>query len=279
MSYQKLTPIIAKGATEPRYLENRFADLINVKDFGAVGDGETDDTEAFQAAAEAAENTHGVFVPFGTYLVSSAITQNALWVLSPKATIVGLDSIPSSNPILQDTSRLKGNVIHFNGKLNRVGDPTLCIGSSSHWLTKNWKYVSEVLPKLNVSADDGMPSGYFSTYVKDNSIRALGFSVGMTVVNDDHVTRNPSWSYYCEGIRAAPDENGNEAGHVFNCEMDMINMGNTGILGPSGGDSRDWTVGLWISCGGGSSAPYGSSRPSKSKLRCSRLLRCHWHHA
>lgn len=43
---------------------------VNVKDFGAVGDGVTDDTTAIQAALTAAEKVH---IPAGTYLVSSQL--------------------------------------------------------------------------------------------------------------------------------------------------------------------------------------------------------------
>lgn len=47
---------------------------VNVKDFayGAVGNGSTDDTAAFQAACDTGSPV--VYVPPGTYLISSAIT-------------------------------------------------------------------------------------------------------------------------------------------------------------------------------------------------------------
>ncbi len=63
------------GAVE-RTLNARLGDALSVKDFGAVGDGVTDDAAAIQAAINAA-NTQGggtVFVPYGTYLVGAAVT-------------------------------------------------------------------------------------------------------------------------------------------------------------------------------------------------------------
>ena len=56
-------------------VETKLAQYVSVKDFGAVGDGVTDDTAAIQAAVNAVFNAGGgtVYVPAGTYLVSSIV--------------------------------------------------------------------------------------------------------------------------------------------------------------------------------------------------------------
>ena len=54
-----------------RTSSDKFADLISIKDFGAVGDGLSDDTLAIQQALSAHYN---VFVPEGTYLITAPIT-------------------------------------------------------------------------------------------------------------------------------------------------------------------------------------------------------------
>lgn len=51
----------------------RLQDSVSVKDFGAVGDGATDDTVAIQAALDNGAGNHAVHLPAGTYMVSATI--------------------------------------------------------------------------------------------------------------------------------------------------------------------------------------------------------------
>jgi hypothetical protein len=59
----------ANAVAVPLY--NKLSETVSVKDFGAVGDGVTDDTDAIQAAIDAGGN---IMLPVGTYKITSALT-------------------------------------------------------------------------------------------------------------------------------------------------------------------------------------------------------------
>ena len=62
--------VTATGSTTARTLAARFADVGNVKDFGAVGDGTTDDTAAIEACLAVYDS---VYLPKGVYRLASRL--------------------------------------------------------------------------------------------------------------------------------------------------------------------------------------------------------------
>ncbi|CAH9016480.1 hypothetical protein VP177E371_P0081 [Vibrio phage 177E37-1] len=69
--------VTATGSTTPRTLADRFADVVNVKDFGAVGDGVTDDTQAIEDAYAIAIERGADLLFDGVFRVTRPLILNA----------------------------------------------------------------------------------------------------------------------------------------------------------------------------------------------------------
>jgi hypothetical protein len=107
-------------------VEAKLAQTVSIKDFGAVGDGVTDDTAAIQAAidevCDAGSGT--VFMPAGVYLITSTLTDyNTVAPTSNGKTVrlkgVGSSEVGTDTPLtrIKTSGAIVG--IQFNG--NRSG--------------------------------------------------------------------------------------------------------------------------------------------------------------
>lgn len=128
-------PISAAGSTTPRPLSVRFGEVFNVKDFGATGDGATDDSAAIQAAIDAA----------------AASTSNRSWQKFKGATVYFPQGIYTLNTGLTLTS------LSYSG-ISLTGDG-----------------VASTLIRLNISSGNGITVGNTTDQIPNVSITNMMF--------------------------------------------------------------------------------------------------------
>ena len=104
-----------------RTVENKLQESVSVKDFGAVGDGVTDDTTAIQNAINSLTTGGSVYLPTGTYKITATLTddKNAPTSSGMPITLIGsgASEVAGEGTIIQTTGAMVG--ILFDG--NRSG--------------------------------------------------------------------------------------------------------------------------------------------------------------
>ena len=132
------TMVVADGTTTPRSISDRFADVVNVKDFGAVGDGVTDDTSAFQKAIATEQY---VFVPYGKYSISEQLDFTKLYGFGTVIYLGQVVDIPStvSNSVKQKKviETTKDIDKRLEGVINQAGQNTTGIEALTAKADKN----------------------------------------------------------------------------------------------------------------------------------------------
>lgn len=121
-------PVIAEGTDVPRMLKDRFADVVNVRDFGAKGDGATDDTAAIQAAdAEAFSSSKTVYFPSGIYPAKN-LTMTASWNMDAHSWI-RFNGGTSDVVVTCTTDNVVGGNIQIDGDGKQANQYLFRIGS------------------------------------------------------------------------------------------------------------------------------------------------------
>lgn len=143
-------------------VETKLREFLSVKDFGAVGDGSTNDSTAFQAAINAVNTAGGgiVFVPHGTYIVENIQIKNLVWIVgeSTQGTRVKLKASSTSD------------LFYTTGAYNLFG--TASLSSGGDVAPYRWG-LSNITLDGNATANTSNPKG-----------RGIySWSIGMTIEN------------------------------------------------------------------------------------------------
>lgn len=213
-----------------RPAQDKLREFVSVKDFGAVGDGVTDDTSAIQAALDAS-TSRMLFFPAGNYLMGSTVSGNGsqiIWLdagVTTNRTIVGVRQISMPNgfgPMLRlrqsilNPTTVSANIINI---VSGRGDAATAIGVSGGY------FQARDEPDVNAS-NRGFLYGLQLSLVPRVQRDLVGIDdvVGLVIQNDADVA----------GARAT----------------DAIYIGTNGN-GAFGPEDKEWVTGVTVraNCG------------------------------
>jgi len=205
---QFLGNVTATGTTTSRSLQNRFAQVFNVKDFGAVGNGIVDDRNAFQSAFNAASAVGGgvVYMPPGRYRKSD--TAGNIWTIYSNTSLVGEGD---------------QSVIFFDDKstVARSGNDMIQTDPSSQTQNiefKNFKVEGTLLTELTVTNRKQCFTGNNINGLRFENVTMVGLRYMATAFNrvKNGIFTNNRLEYIAfDGLRATSSQNVTFSNNTF----------------------------------------------------------------
>lgn len=183
------------GATS-RTLRSKLQDFLSVKDFGATGDGSTDDSAAIQAAIDALSTAGGrVFFPSGTYKLGTVLTISSpicLFGEGPDSTF--LRTVGDTNAIHLSTSDASYSTIS-DMELKPLTSTTTGVGilvSSASTAVSFFKIRNVLIRAYNygINIVTGMTFTIDACYLLDNITSCLQVSNTISPDNGDFLVSN-----------------------------------------------------------------------------------------
>ena len=241
--------VTATGSTTARTLANRFADVVNVLDFGADPTGGVDSTDEFQAAIAFVPSGAQIIVPNGNYVITGALSYGGKFISwqCDRALVNG--SVPSLS--------LTGAVSYITGKTVRV-EQRSGAGATDVALLYNYR-------NANYTGGTGGAGGFVNAgFRQDIDVQSTANSNewGILSVLQNYSLGSEAVAIYGQGNKMLGG--GLTWAGVFEAR-DNVTLGNptTGLVGievdvfANGGDVNNQRVGVDIVAGKG--LPAGST--------------------
>ena len=234
--------VTATGSATARSAAARAADVVNVKNFGAMLNGTTDNSVAFQNARNATPANGTIFVPGGGYDVTTPPTGSSslLWQLSGNG--YGTGTTPVLNVGPGDLVETFFSGTKYFGKLNnptsaqpalRLDDNLTTAGGTNGWVSPGFE--------INATSASGVTDSLWGILLNLNvnsNANASGWPqpVGMTI----DVAKNATAQSWGESINIADTQGvASSVGGGFNgIEMGMQINGADDANGSGGGSRR-----------------------------------------
>jgi hypothetical protein len=153
-------------------VQAKLRQTVSVKDFGATGDGTTDDTAAIQAAINATVNGGMLLLPVGTYLVSDTLTFTANIVFQGQgegSVILVASTMPITDPVL-------------------LMEPTTLVPAEAEF---------SKFAEFDISVQSGTPAGYAI------HISAQYVNIAAMTIDRVRIARTGNTSIFADGANTA----------------------------------------------------------------------------
>jgi hypothetical protein len=234
--------LTAPGATL-QSVQTKLEQYVSVKDFGAVGDGVTDDLAAFEDAANSDTITQ-VLIPAGSYYLSAVLTTtgSVTWVVDRNVTFTGTDILRYIQP---------NQIVSFGGYRSIESDPAFYNGIFGY-LEQNASLSGYANIGIHGSARSFGGAG--TAGEADIGIAAFGY-------NDIIGGFQGVWGLYSTVMRAS-----GVLGATHGMEIDVANMGATVPIWPATPFMQGLTSGAWICSGGESTEPSAGGSPGAASV-------------
>jgi hypothetical protein len=153
-------------------VQTKLREYVSVKDFGATGDGITDDTAAIQAAIMASAGANKLIFPRGTYRFSSPLTIGDIDVDFQKSILRYAG--PVGNFALTLFSSAGAGINQRNG--NRFSDFTLSQNDWTEYVTRSASITFDPSPLANFANITNINPNALSTTVSVPGARVGGYA-------------------------------------------------------------------------------------------------------